>query len=287
MARVRFRSFDGSSDCSPDGDTRRPSASAVVAVTSVQSAPRVRLDVTAQRRVSLLALPDTGADICVGGLDFLEEMGEYPENLLPAEQHPRAANGETITSVGILPVSLTLGRVTTDELVHILQGVSGLLISWKATRELCIIPDTYPRQINTEAAVTAALSKERPELRRLERDQSQHRNPTRAVHPGVALGRGADTGSVATAQDDSVLRHGTTATRDAVTDVSHCAGPVPPGGDATPATPTSRYSTSLVEVDDASVAMSSRQDSPFPDIPAEFPTVFDGHIRVMPGEEFN
>ena len=28
------------------------------------------------------------------------------------------------------------------------------------------------------------------------------------------------------------------------------------------------------------------QDAPFPDIPSEFPTVFDGHIRVMPGEEF-
>lgn len=292
-------------------------------MTSVQSAPRVRLDVTAQRRVSLLALPDTGADICVGGLDFLEEMGEYPENLLPAEQHPRAANGETITSVGILPVSLTLGRVTTDELVHILQGVSGLLISWKATRELCIIPDGYPRQINTEAAVTAALSEETPELRHLKRDQSQHRNPTRApprdempgpgadaetaapsswqareaiesrqperdhsqrrtrtraVPPGAAVGRGAGTGHVVTGQDDS-------GTRDAVTAVSRCTGPVPPSGDAMPATPTSLYSTSLVEVDDAPVEM-SRQDSSFPDIPAEFPTVFDGHIRVMPGEEF-
>ena len=85
--------------------------------------------------------------------------------------------------------------------------------------------------------MTAALSKERPELRHLERDQTQHRSPTRTAHRDVALGRGADTGSVATAQDDSVLRHGTTATRDAVTDVSHCAGPVPPGGDATPATP--------------------------------------------------
>ena len=74
----------------------------------MQCAPRIRLNVTAQRRVSVLALPDTGADICVGGLDFLEEMDEYPENMLPPEQHPRSANGETITSLGVLPVTLTL-----------------------------------------------------------------------------------------------------------------------------------------------------------------------------------
>ncbi|XP_043191676.1 uncharacterized protein K02A2.6-like [Amphibalanus amphitrite] len=56
--RVRFQSSEGSSDRSPDGAARRPAASAIIAVASVQSAPRVRLDVTAQRRASVLALPD-------------------------------------------------------------------------------------------------------------------------------------------------------------------------------------------------------------------------------------
>ena len=81
----------------------------------------IRLYVTAQRNVSVLALPDTGADICVGALDFLDEMDEYPENLPPPEQQPRTENGETVTSLGVLPVSLSLGRVSTDEVVHILN----------------------------------------------------------------------------------------------------------------------------------------------------------------------
>ena len=38
--------------------------------------------------------------------------------------------------------------------------------------------------------------------------------------------------------------------------------------------------------DSASVGTSRHRDQSFPDIPAEFPTLFDGHIRVMPGEEF-
>ncbi|KAF0296968.1 hypothetical protein FJT64_000552 [Amphibalanus amphitrite] len=148
--RVRFQSSEGSSDRSPDGAARRPAASAIIAVASVQSAPRVRLDVTAHRRASVLALPDTGADICVGGLDFLKEMDEYPENLLPPEQHPRTANGETVKSLGVLPVSLNLGRVSVQESVHILEGVSGLLLSWKAVKGLHIIPAGYPQQITAD-----------------------------------------------------------------------------------------------------------------------------------------
>ena len=195
--RVRFQSSEERSDYSSDGDARRPSASTIVAVTSVQSAPRVRLDVAAQRRVSLLALPDTGADICVGGLDFLEKMGEYPENLLPAEQHPCAANGETITSVGILPVSLTLGQVTTDESIHILRGVSGLLISWKATRELHIIPDQYPRQISKlQPSETADQLDRHP----TGRTKGVTRRPSRATPPEVTPEPDVKMGSTAVAQ---------------------------------------------------------------------------------------
>ena len=92
----------------------------------MESAPRVQLAVTAQDTTSILALPDTDADICVGGLDFLTALVEYPENLLPAELHSRAANGNVIRSVGVLPVSLTLGEITTAESIHILPDIKGL-----------------------------------------------------------------------------------------------------------------------------------------------------------------
>ena len=46
-----------------------------MATTSVQSTPRVRMDVAAQRYVSILALRDTGADICVGDFDLLKQTG--------------------------------------------------------------------------------------------------------------------------------------------------------------------------------------------------------------------
>ena len=133
---VRFRSPDDAGGVNPG----RSRACAIIAATSPDSAPRILPDVTAQNTASVLALPDTGADICVGVLDFLETLGEYPENPMPLEQHPRAANGRIIRSIGVLPVRFTFGEVTTTDNIHILEGVCGLLLSWKTTRRLKIIP---------------------------------------------------------------------------------------------------------------------------------------------------
>ncbi|XP_043217806.1 uncharacterized protein LOC122379571 [Amphibalanus amphitrite] len=260
--RVRFQSSEGSSDRSPDGAARRPAASAIIAVASVQSAPRVRLDVTAQRRASVLALPDTGADICVGGLDFLKEMDEYLENLLPPEQHPRTANGETVKSLGVLPVSLNLGRVSVQESVHILEGVSGLLLSWKAVKGLHIIPAGYPQQITADLPEPASGSRSRDAPDRPRPGPARHRHRSRAALP--------DGGT----------------SSDCVAAVSHDGA----AGEATAATPVERHDSSLPTgapaSEDGSAEPPVDQGGSFPDITSEFPTVFDGHIRVMPGEQF-
>ncbi|KAF0304935.1 hypothetical protein FJT64_023310 [Amphibalanus amphitrite] len=260
--RVRFQSSEGSSDRSPDGAARRPAASAIIAVASVQSAPRVRLDVTAQRRASVLALPDTGADICVGGLDFLKEMDEYLENLLPPEQHPRTANGETVKSLGVLPVSLNLGRVSVQESVHILEGVSGLLLSWKAVKGLHIIPAGYPQQITADLPEPASGSRSRDAPDRPRPGPARHRHRSRAALP--------DGGT----------------SSDCVAAVSHDGA----AGEATAATPVERPDSSLPTgapaSEDGSAEPPVDQGGSFPDITSEFPTVFDGHIRVMPGEQF-
>ena len=268
----------------------------------MQSAPRVRLDVEAQRRVSVLALPDTGADICVGGLDFLGEMDEYQENLLPPEQHPRSANGEKITSLGILPVSLTLGRVTTDDYVHILQGVSGLLLSWKAVRNLRIIPDDYPQQL-AEATSTASSNRTpeacQPGLQR------QRRSGT--VEPTTALAcvldaTGPDDTSDGADTSDGVATVGGRAHQRSVGTRRHRQDTPRPGATPPPATaatsaPPCCQSPPTGGAEDNATPPSGRRppngdppsgqrDPPFPDVRSEYPTVFDGHIRVMPGEQF-
>ncbi|KAF0302962.1 hypothetical protein FJT64_025020 [Amphibalanus amphitrite] len=257
--RVRFQSSEGSSDRSPDGAARRPAASAIIAVASVQSAPRVRLDVTAQRRASVLALPDTGADICVGGLDFLREMDEYPENLLPPEQHPRTANGETVKSLGVLPVSLNLGRVSVQESVHILEGVSGLLLSWKAVKGLHIIPAGYPQQITADLPEPASGSRTGDAPDRPRPGPARHRHRSRAALPDG----GTSSDCVAAVSRDGAA------------------------GEATAATPVERPDSSLPTgapaSEDGSAEPPVDQGGSFPDITSEFPTVFDGHIRRASG----
>ena len=45
-------------------------------------------------------LPDSGADISVGGLAMLECLNEHPDNLLSSSVTPRAVNGSTMTPIG-------------------------------------------------------------------------------------------------------------------------------------------------------------------------------------------
>ena len=132
-----------------------PTASAIIASASVQGAPRIRVHVEAYEAASVEALPDTGADVSVAGLQLLDDMGEFPENLLPPDEHPKAANGEVIKSIGVLPVHITLGDTTVEDNIHILPSVTGLLLSWKTTRKLNLIPEDYPRQMKSTRGLSS------------------------------------------------------------------------------------------------------------------------------------
>ena len=316
--RVRFQSPDDDSDYSEGGGGQRPGTYAVIAATSVESAPRVRLDVTAHSTVSVRALPDTGADISVGGLDFLEELGEYPENLLPPEQHPSAANGEIIASVGVLPVTLTLGDITTPEEIHILPDVRGLLLSWRATRQLQIIPRCYPRQISC-AQSSAAPARPDSTLSWSSQSAAEDQSPGLFVESLAGMDGEAATGSEGvrtpptaptpvppTADRPTTGNNEETQTRRLSTKAttappgsplgvqstmpiggSRVATAAPPGPPPIVNLPAQQATDPAVShIGRTSAGNTATQKSSFPDITAEFPTVFDGRIRVMPGEYF-
>ena len=104
------------------------------------------------------ALPDSGADICVGGAALLHQLNEHPANLLPSTITPRAVNGTTMKPVGKLPVTLTLGAHTYTDDFHIYQNATGTLLSWKAAKSLSILPQHYPYPQSTPTPHLATIT---------------------------------------------------------------------------------------------------------------------------------
>ena len=123
--------------------------SAIIASNAATGVPRILVDITVGRRSAKVnALPDTGADVSIGGEDLLQQLGLQANDISQPSLHPRAANGTTLRSVGVIRAVITLDDASVEEEVHILPEVSGLLMSWGATRRLRLVPADYPCQIS-------------------------------------------------------------------------------------------------------------------------------------------
>ena len=99
---------------------------------------------SSERTTLVTVLPDSGADISAAGQTIVDMLGHHLDNLAPSEISPRALNGACMKPVGKITVTISLqGRTCRDDM-HIFLGVSGALISWKAAKELGILPSQYP-----------------------------------------------------------------------------------------------------------------------------------------------
>ena len=60
-------------------------------------------------------LPDSGADVCVGGLTLLKQLGEHQDNLHSSSVTPHAVNNTTMKPMRKLPITIrglsTLAKV--------------------------------------------------------------------------------------------------------------------------------------------------------------------------------
>ena len=66
-------------------------------------------------------------------------------NLLPSSVFPRAVNGTKMEPIGKISLTFQLGNKQHTDEVHIYPNVFGLLISWKAAKNLGILPECYPQ----------------------------------------------------------------------------------------------------------------------------------------------
>ncbi|KAF0312792.1 hypothetical protein FJT64_016549 [Amphibalanus amphitrite] len=142
----------------------------MVTVNGVQhrSAPTVAVDVFGTRRGKLRALPDTGADISLAGPEFAETFGRG--RMTPSTVRPMVVDGRSCDSIGKVEVTIRMGDIEVNEQVHIIPGVKRLILSWKTTQRLGIIPEGYPEQKwNIPQDITAAVSARRTITRPAER----------------------------------------------------------------------------------------------------------------------
>ena len=121
--------------------------------------PTVRMRVVSLNgQADIDILPDTGADICAAGPDFVKAVGEHLGNLADSDIVPKTANGQTMKPLGKLPaVKFTLQDKSAVEDVHIYQSVAGALISWSTAQNLGILPDHYPQPISARPTAINAL----------------------------------------------------------------------------------------------------------------------------------
>ena len=122
--------------------------STIKQVTHTDPAPTITVHISTQHgSCHTDVLPDSGADISAAGKQTLQDLNEGAHSLMPSTIIPRAANGSKMYPIGKLTVTFKLGTREHKEELHIYPNVSGVIMSWKATKALGILPEHYPKPI--------------------------------------------------------------------------------------------------------------------------------------------
>ena len=121
------------------------------AVAAEPPAPTVALHAKALNgEADVQVLPDSGANICAAGVQFLTKLGELEDNIGDSDVEPQTVNGKTMKPLGCLRVTFSTPDRTTEEIVHIYPGIKGALISWKAAVRLGFLPECYPTPLTNQ-----------------------------------------------------------------------------------------------------------------------------------------
>lgn len=116
-----------------------------------QKTPRVKIKcktTDGKNFCSTLAVPDTGAEISICGMNLVHKLQKTKKKLSPIKgQNLKAANGTSIETLGSITLEIQLHDSITIENVIVCKNQSELLLSWKACQNLNIISEDFPAQI--------------------------------------------------------------------------------------------------------------------------------------------
>jgi transposase InsO family protein len=110
------------------------------------------------------AIPDGGAEITVGGLDILSQLGMTEADLTSSSYDlVMADRSSPLLVVGQVTAVASYGDVTAEITIVICPEISGLLISWYDCIALGILPENYPMPIRRTQFNSVSTSEVRSE----------------------------------------------------------------------------------------------------------------------------
>ena len=88
---------------------------------------------------------DTGSDVDAIGLNQLDQLGGFPENLLVNEDIVTGANGQELRPLGKIDTTLQLDETTHDTTVHVYKDLTDALLPWRTLMTPGVLPSDWPR----------------------------------------------------------------------------------------------------------------------------------------------
>ena len=89
--------------------------------------------------------PDSGAGICLGGTQHLEQLGHTVQELIPSNKQIRVVGGRTLPCLGWIMADFTIdGQFHTRQALYIAEGVQRLFFSKAACIATNILSRWYP-----------------------------------------------------------------------------------------------------------------------------------------------
>lgn len=95
--------------------------------------------------VSLPWVPDTGSDVDAIGVDHLTHLGGHPENLADDFDDVMTADGRTLSALGQIQCTLSVGEVSHTTSLHVYGGLSDALLSRRSLEALGFLPEGWPQ----------------------------------------------------------------------------------------------------------------------------------------------
>ena len=106
-----------------------------------------------QRSLRCLAIPDTGAEVCVAGTKLLRDLSVDPRRLRRTNLSLTTADNTKMEVLGKLQTIISYGDCHADVEIFVCKGVRELLIDRATLVSLRVIHRDFPRQISSIMAV--------------------------------------------------------------------------------------------------------------------------------------